>query len=506
LAFTWDFGEMNPFAESAADFTEGCEFVAEVVEKIHVASGGRNGTAVSADATKHPLPNDSASAVITDPPYYDSVPYAEISDYFYVWLKRVLAPDLPELFEALLTPKREQAIVWHPDSEEEAEAYVSKMSRAMAEARRVVAPSGICVLFFAHKSTLGWESQIDAMLKAGWVITGSWPIDTERGGRFNAQGAAALASSVQLVCRPRDVHPEIAAADSIGSWRDVLAELPRRIHEWMPRLAAEGVVGADAIFACLGPALEVFSRYSRVEKTSGDPVSLREYLEQVWSAVAHEALATVLGDADSSSIEPDARLSVIWLWTLAGGSGTESSAGEDDEDAENDLDTEPARAKGGLGFVLAYDAARKLAQGLGAELEKLPYVVELRGSRARLLGVAERAAYLFSATTVPAQSRLPKRAQIALFSTPEETHGSQMDVGGTAPRASSTTLDRVHQTMLLFGAGRGEALKHFVLTDGVGNAQRFWTLAQALSALYPPTTDEKRWIDGVLARKKGLGF
>ena len=97
--------------------------------------------------------------------------------------------------------------------------------------------------------------------------------------RLSAMDSAALASSVHLVCRPRENPDGSVRTDEIGDWRDVLQELPRRIHEWMPRLAEEGVVGADAIFACLGPALEIFSRYSRVEKASGETVTLKEYLE-----------------------------------------------------------------------------------------------------------------------------------------------------------------------------------------------------------------------------------
>ena len=96
----------------------------------------------------------------------------------------------------------------------------------------------------------------------------------------------------------------------------MLDDLPRRIHDWMPRLAAEGVVGADAIFACLGPALEIFSRYSRVEKSNGDVVPLREYLEHVWAAVSKEALSMIFKDADAGGLEPDARLTAMWLWTV----------------------------------------------------------------------------------------------------------------------------------------------------------------------------------------------
>src|SRR5215471_13468064 len=126
--------------------------------------------------------------------------------------------------------------------------------------------------------------------------------------RVAAQGQARLASSVHLVCRPRESPDGSLRTDDSGDWRDVLQELPRRIHEWMPRLAEEGVVGADAIFACLGPALEVFSRYSRVEKASGEVVTLKEYLEQVWAAVAKEALKMIFTGADATGFEEDARL------------------------------------------------------------------------------------------------------------------------------------------------------------------------------------------------------
>ena len=101
---------------------------------------------------------------------------------------------------------------------------------------------------------------LQAIIEAGWTVTGSWPIDTEMGTRLRARESAALASSVHLVCRPRENADGSLRTDEVGEWRDVLRDLPRRIHEWLPPLADEGIVGADAIFACLGPALEIFSR------------------------------------------------------------------------------------------------------------------------------------------------------------------------------------------------------------------------------------------------------
>jgi adenine-specific DNA methylase len=192
--------------------------------------------------------------------------------------------------------------------EKDARFYEEGMKKALSEAQRLCAPGGIAVIVFAHKTTSGWESLLSALIDSGWIVTSSWPIDTERAGRLRAMQSAALASSIHLVCRPRKNLDGSSRAIPVGDWRDVLQELPQRIHEWMPRLAAEEVVGADAIFACLGPALEIFSRYSKVEKASGERVSLKEYLEYVWAAVAKEALNMIFAGADATGFEEDARL------------------------------------------------------------------------------------------------------------------------------------------------------------------------------------------------------
>ena len=315
--------------------------------------------------------------------------------------------------------------------------------------------------------------------------------------------------TAHLVCRPREKRFDGAVrADEVGDWREVLQELPRRIHEWMPRLAKEGVVGADAIFACLGPALEVFSRYERVEKANGQAVALREYLEHVWSAVAREALALVFEGADATGFEADARLTAMWLWTLK---SPESNGNGEDGDNDEDSDDEQEGKKPKIsGFKLEYDAARKIAQGLGAHLESLTHLVEVSGDQARLLPVTERTKHLFGKDEeepARAAGRKKSSAQLNMFA--ELTEGEDAEVAWkekTVKRVGETALDRVHQAMILFAAGRGEALKRFVVEDGVGQDGKFWRLAQALSALYPSGTDEKRWVDGVLARKKQFGF
>ena len=513
LPMMWDFAEAGILDEDAAgNFGVTAHTVVEALEKLNVQAEG--GHVEQASATEHPLPSDSAQALVTDPPYYDAVPYAFLSDFFHVWFRRMLRDAHPELFTIAAVPKDQEIVVDRThelsNTTHDIAYYERELAKAFGEGRRVVRPDGIGVIVFASKTTASWEAILKAVVDAGWIITGSWPIDTEMETRIAAAGQARLASSVHLVCRPRENPDGSVRTDEIGDWRDVLQALPIRIHEWMPRLAEEGVVGADAIFACLGPALEIFSRYSRVEKASGETVTLKEYLEQVWAAVAKEALALVFKDADTTAFEADARLTAMWLWTLKADSGTDVSSDEDDDD-DDEIGNRKSKIGNAGGFTLEYDAARKIAQGLGANLENLAALVEVSSETARLLPVAERAQYLFGkedATLAGAGAKKKKHdPQLDMFKVLGDAAEAETTFGETkVSRVGETALDRVHQTMILFAAGRSEALKRFLVDDGIGADARFWSLAQALSALYPSSTEEKRWVDGVLARKKGLGF
>ncbi|MBU0496059.1 MAG: DUF1156 domain-containing protein [Chloroflexi bacterium] len=504
LAMLWDFAEGVPIGASSGSWSVVIDGIVRALDSI--GNDWNVGQADMASAMEHPLPDDMGDILFTDPPYYDSVAYSDLSDFFYVWLKRTVGQQYSDYFGDQLTPKKDEAIVQHPTARDERMEYEQKMAMALSQGRRIIKPPGIGVVVFAHKSTEGWESLLQAILEAGWCITASWPVDTELGYRVHAQGYAALVSSVHLVCRPREDPDGSLRADDIGQLRAVLDELPRRIHEWMPRLAQEGVVGADAIFACLGPALEVYSRYARVERADGTPVLLgdtidaqgrvveRGYLSYVWEAVSREALSMIFEGADTADFEADARLTAMWLWTLTAPNGA-------------DVEAEGQVVKS-TGYTLEYDAARKIAQGLGAHLEQLGDLVEVKGDKARLLPAAERAQTLFGkeGVSVPGTRARKSTAQMSFFEEvgAAEGGGDWGELG--APPQGDTVLDRVHQTMLLFGAGRTEALRRFLVDEGVGQEARFWRLAQALSALYPPHTDEKRWVDGVLARKKGLGF
>jgi len=509
LGIIWDFAEIRPVNGASGDLDGAIDWITRVI----IANAGvlpRSGFVDMASATKHPLPDNSVSAVITDPPYYDAVPYADLSDYFYVFLKRMLRDVHPDLFKEPLAPKKGEIVQLaerNPIYGFKTKDYFEQgMRDALSEARRVTVPEGISVIVFAHKTTSGWETMLSSIITAGWVVTASWPIDTERAVRMRASNSAALASSVHLACRPRDNPASLVIKTDIGDWREILGELPKRIHDWMPRLADEGVVGADAIFACIGPALEIYSRYSRVEKGSGEAVTLKEYLEHVWAAVSKEALKMIFEGADAFGFEEDARLTAMWLWTVATSGREEDLTAEDAEEED-----EKIKKKIPGGFSLEYDAARKIAQGLGAHLEDLGHLVEIQGETAVLLPVAARTRYLFGKDSAEAPRGRPKKKdkQLTLgfegeLKQIEEESGDWR--GEFKGKAGKTVLDQVHQSMILFAAGRSEALKRFLVEDGIGRNFLFWRLAQSLSALYPASTNEKRWVDGVLARKKGLGF
>jgi putative DNA methylase len=176
------------------------------------------------------------------------------------------------------------------------------------------------------------------------------------------------------------------------------------------------------------------------------------------------------------------------------------------DDAEDEESSVSTKSKGG--FALPYDAARKIAQGLGANLENLSSLIEVSGDTARLLTVAERTLHLFGKEQSQAPARkTTKKSQMDLFSELTKSDNIEASWGEKAvTKQGDTVLDRIHQSMILFAAGRGEAMRRFLVDDGDGKDQRFWRLANALAALYARSTDERRWVEGVLARKKGLGL
>jgi putative DNA methylase len=542
LPMVWDFCETIPTGVSTGSFDGAVEYVADFAERF----SGVSGHVQQADATEHPLPDGTAQVWFTDPPYYDAVPYADLADFFFVWLKRALPghPLLRDPFdpENPLTPKqRELCEMAHWDERRYAHKdqafFENGMRRAFAEGRRILREDGAGSVVFAHKTTEGWEALLSGMIRGGWTITGSWPIATERPGRLRSQDSAALATSVHLVCRPR---PEDAP---IGDWGDVLRELPQRVGDWIERLQAEGIKGADLVFACIGPAMEIYSRCRRVEDAEGREIPLggdptatepyqRGFLAYVWETVGRLALEEVLGTAEArarngaaGALEEDSRLTALFLWTLQstqndanGPNGRKEDDEAAEEESEDEEDDDAKSKKKRAGYTLIYDVARRFAQPLGIHLEKWEgRIIETEKGIVRLLPVTERAEQLFGEADAVAMARriehdVKAQRNLAFAFTqdsgaaPEirprgrkkaESGTSRSAVVDAPPPQPATTLDRLHAAMLLQRSGQTNGLRA-LLKDEMQRGPDFLRLANALSRLYPKDSDEKRLLDAML--------
>jgi len=290
LPMVWDFAEPAPFAGASGDVREYVDNVAEIVGTLASVPPA---TVIRSSATSVPLPDASQDAVITDPPYYDNISYADLSDFFYVWLKRSVGFLYPDDLSGKLTPKRSEAVVApyrFAGKKDEARAfYQEMMADSFAEAHRVLKPGAPLVCIYAHKTTLGWSTLVDALRSGGFMITEAWPLDTEMPERSVGQGTASLASSIFLVARKR------AASAGVGYEADVLAELEEIVAERLERLSAAGVTGSDLVIACVGAGLRPFTRYDRVEQDNGEPLPTVSFLQMVQTKVLDAIFGNLAG-------------------------------------------------------------------------------------------------------------------------------------------------------------------------------------------------------------------
>jgi len=473
------------------------------------------GTTTQQDAISLDLPNGSVSVYFTDPPYYDAVPYSDLSDFFFTWIKRflhdyhsiyrisdtsyVLSPKGPEIVQDEM--KKLDGVV------KDKSFYENQMMLAFAEGLRTLDDDGISCIVFAHKTTEGWEALLNGIIQGGFTITASWPISTEDPSRLRARESAALATSIHLVCRPR---PENAR---IGDWSHVLQELPVKVGKWIDRLEAEGVRGADLVFSCIGPALEIFSRYCKVETAEGQEISIGTYLEKVWEVVGRIALEQVLGSAESlarngatGALEEDARLTALFLWTLQSTDTTSTASNEEVDDESEDDEDVPKKGKAKAGVSLVYDVARRFAQPLGIDLSKWDKrIIDIEKGSVRLIPVWERADTLFGSDKVSrVDATYEVEEQLEIFeeytSKPmPKIKGKKVKLSGAeeAQPIMVTTLDKVHAAMLLQDNGQTNALRALIKTE-MERGQDFLRLANSLSALYPKGCDEKRLVDAML--------
>jgi len=291
-------------------------------------------TVLQASATELPYPDNYFDAVFTDPPYYDNVNYAELSDFFYVWLKRSIGDLYPELFSTPLVPKSKEIVanpVRHGREAKAKEFFETMLKRAFQEIYRVLKPDGIAVIVYTHKSTSGWETMINSLLDSGLVPTASWPIDTEMKTRLIAQDSAALASSIYIVCRKME-------REEVGWFSDVKREIRERIFN--NNLWEEGISGPDFFIACIGSAIEVFGRYKKVMDYEGNVIRADKLLEFVREVVTEYAVKQILHNGIAGELSALTKFYILWRWSFR-------------------------EAK------VEFDEARKLAQSIGVHLERV---------------------------------------------------------------------------------------------------------------------------------------
>lgn len=325
LPMAWDFAETHPFNPAGASWVAILEDIPTAIDIL--ATVDLHGDVVRGSATTLVHPDGYFDAVITDPPYYDNVSYADLSDFFFVWLKRTVGHLYPEHFSGQGTPKKSEAVsdaTRHSGDQARAKtAYENMMSGALAEAVRVLKPGGILTIVYAHKTTLGWSTLVDALRRSGCEVVEAWPLDTERGARMIAMGTAALASSIFLVARKRD-------GTATGHEEQVRPELEQIVRERVTTLWDMGISGADLVIACVGAGLRAFTRFGRVEYANGDEVPAERFLTEVETVVLETVLARLskeVGGKGTSLAGLDAatRFYILWRYTY---STAELDAGE----------------------------------------------------------------------------------------------------------------------------------------------------------------------------------
>ena len=292
LPMVWDFVEMNPFGSGWGNPDDSLSRAHVVIDSA--ANIREVCKAVRGNALRLPYETTFFDAIVTDPPYYDNVPYSHLSDFFYVWLKRCVGHLYPEHFSTDLTPKKNEAIAEPArhggDYEAARKEYEDMMFQAFSEAKRVLKEGAPLVVVYAHKTTVGWATLVDALRRAGFVVTEAWPLSTERPGRLRAQESAALASSIFLVARRRE-------GDGVGDYlQEVRPQLSAIVRERVNTLFnKQRIAGADLVIACVGAGLRAYTQFARVELASGEELDAARYLGEVQREVLEVILEQVLG-------------------------------------------------------------------------------------------------------------------------------------------------------------------------------------------------------------------
>jgi putative DNA methylase len=305
----WDFAEANPFSNSGGNFTKSLSYVAMGIDYLPASGIGHS---LQLDAATNGMSADKI--VSTDPPYYDNIGYADLSDYFYIWLRRSLKPIFPDLFATLAAPKAEELVAtpYRHGSKEKAEAFfLAGMTQAMHRLAEQAHPDFPVTIYYAFKqperdgaegtTNTGWDTFLAAVIESGFAVSGTWPMRTERQGRMIGNDTNSLASSIILVCRPR------AAEAAVATRRDFIAALKAELPLALAHLQRGNIAPVDLAQAAIGPGMAVYTRYSKVLDAEGKTLSVREALALI-NQTLDEALAKQEGDFDA-----DSRWALTWF-------------------------------------------------------------------------------------------------------------------------------------------------------------------------------------------------
>jgi putative DNA methylase len=357
LPMNWDYIESNIFGIKGYTWKNILNNILSIINNSNFDNQSTH--VIKSSATSLPYENDFFDAVFTDPPYYDNIPYANLSDFFYVWLKRAIGNYYPDLFSTPLTPKKNEIVylshLCDDYQDRTKEFFETELSKSFIEIHRVLKPEGISVIVYAHKTTEGWETMLNSLINSGLVVTASWPIHTELKSRLIASGSAALASSIYMVCRKTD-------REKVGFYSEIKPLIRERIEDKLQQFWKEGIAGGDFFISAIGPGMEIFSKYERVEKLSGEPVTTSELLEYIRTVSTNFIVDKLLKDSSSTKIDNESEFYLAYRWTY--------------------LDNE-----------VEYDDARKLASASGVDLEKMwgtGGFIRKTGSKIFVLGPKER--------------------------------------------------------------------------------------------------------------------
>lgn len=287
IPMTWDFAESNPMGQSTGNFLSMIDWI---YKALVMMPADPNASVFQADAQRQVISQEKI--VSTDPPYYDNIGYADLSDFFYAWLRRNLRSIYPDLFATISVPKAEELVAtpYRHGSKEAAESFfMDGMTSAMGNLANLSHSGFPVTIYYAFKSSetkadstsnTGWESFLEAVIRAGFAITGTWPMRTELANRMIGSGTNALASSIVLVCRKRSADAQVV------SRRQFISELVQRMPEALEDMVGSGgenspVAPVDLAQAAIGPGMEIFSKYGAVLKADGSPMSVHEAMIEI---------------------------------------------------------------------------------------------------------------------------------------------------------------------------------------------------------------------------------